>query len=60
MKKAQIELTLKRIKIEKKIEKLKSNINNENKKPINRIINNLNNELYNINYKLEKTRINLF
>ena len=39
---------------EKRIQKLNSNINNENKIVIRKIINKLNNELDNINYELEK------
>ena len=39
---------------EKRIQKLNSNINSENKKAINKLINKLNNELDNINYELEK------
>ena len=39
---------------EKRIQKLNSNINSENKIVIRKIINKLNNELDNINYELEK------
>lgn len=39
---------------EKRIQKLNSNINSENKKAINKMINKLKNELDSINYELEK------
>lgn len=55
MKKTEIILVLKRNNIERKIEKLNSNISSENKKAIRKIINSLKNELDLINYELEKT-----
>lgn len=54
MNRNKIILVLKKNDIERKIEKLNSNINNENKKLINKMINKLNNELNNINYELEE------
>ena len=54
MKKTETILVLKRNNIERKIEKLNLNINSENKKAINKIIDKLKNELDLINYELEK------
>ena len=53
MKRSEIILILKRNKIERKIRKLNSNINSENKKAINKIIDKLKNEIDNIDWELE-------
>ena len=53
MNKKQFILQLKKIDYERKIEKLNSSMDNENKKAIRKIINKLKNELDLINYELE-------
>ena len=54
MNKKQFILQLKKIDYERKIEKLNSSMDNENKKAIRKIINKLKNELDLINYELEE------
>ena len=53
MNKKQFILQLKKIDYERKIEKLNSSMDNENKKAIRKIINKLKHELDLINYELE-------
>ena len=54
MNKKQFILQLKKIDYERKIEKLNSSMDSENKKSVRKIINKLKNELNNINYELEE------